>query len=110
MMSDMPTERPANPLRGEASLAIAGSTYTLRPSFEALVAAEEELGSLFAMVERASTGSLAISEMAALLWHCLPLDGRPPRNLVGAALLEIGLVEATKPLRAILAQVLKGRA
>ena len=37
----------ANPYRGEASLVVGGETLVLRPSFGALVAAEEELGSLF---------------------------------------------------------------
>ncbi len=41
----------------------------LRPSFAALVAAEEELGPLFALVERAAEGELALSEIAALFDH-----------------------------------------
>jgi hypothetical protein len=44
----------ANPARGEAALLIAGEILVLRPSFEALVAAEEELGPLFALIERAA--------------------------------------------------------
>ena len=40
-----------NSVRGEAVLA----GYHLRPSFVALVAAEGELGPLFALVERAAT-------------------------------------------------------
>ncbi len=56
-----------NPFRGEASLEIAGETRLLRPSFAALVAAEEELGPLFALVERAGTGQLRLAEMAALI-------------------------------------------
>jgi hypothetical protein len=35
-----------NPARGEAALSVAGERLTLRPSFQALVAAEEELGPL----------------------------------------------------------------
>ena len=101
--------RPANPLRGEAEFAVADETYLLRPSFEALVAAEEELGSLFALVERASESSLTLSEIAALLWHCMPSDTRPTRESVGAAVLKGGLVAATKPIRAILSQVLQGQ-
>jgi hypothetical protein len=38
----------ANPVRGEASLVVAGQPRVLRPTFAALVAAEQELGSLFA--------------------------------------------------------------
>ena len=35
-----------------------------------LVRAEEELGSLFALVERAGQGELLLSEIAALFWFC----------------------------------------
>ena len=44
-----------NPVRGEAALDLGGETLALRPSFAALVAAEEELGPLFALVERAAS-------------------------------------------------------
>jgi Phage tail tube protein, GTA-gp10 len=56
----------ANPARGEASILVGGERLVLRPSFEALVAAEEELGPLFALVERAAAGGLKLAEMAAL--------------------------------------------
>ena len=58
--------RVANIARGEAMVA----GFMLRPSFAALVAAEEELGPLFALVERAAAGQLKLSEMVALFWHC----------------------------------------
>ncbi len=48
----------ANPARGEAAILVGGETVVLRPSFEALVAAEGELGALFALVERAASGGL----------------------------------------------------
>lgn len=102
--------RRANPLRGEASLRVGGQDLILRPSFENLVAAEEELGSLFALVERASGGELTLNEIAALLWHCLAIDQRPGRSAIGAAVLAMGLVQATTPVRAILSEVLQGQA
>ena len=102
------TSAPANAARGETAVSVGGSTFVVRPSFEALVAAEEELGSLFALVERASSGELKLSEMTSLIWHCLELQDRPSREEVGAALLATGLISATQPVRAILAQVLKG--
>ncbi|MEM9310495.1 MAG: gene transfer agent family protein [Pseudomonadota bacterium] len=98
----------ANSLRGEASFSIAGTDHVLRPSFENLVAAEEELGSLFALVERASAGSITLNEISALLWHCLPAADRPNRETVGEAVLATGLVKAIVPVRAVLAQVLQG--
>lgn len=100
--------RPANPQRGEASLVIAGQTYLLRPSFENLLAAESELGSLFALVDRAASGALTLTEITALLWHCLPAEARPERNIVGRSVLELGLVKVTQPVRAVLAQILEG--
>lgn len=100
--------RTANPLRGEASIIIAGKALVLRPSFENLVAAEGELGSLFAIVERAAQGALTLTEITALLWHCLPDAEKPERSAVGAAVLEMGLVKATQPVRAVLAQILEG--
>lgn len=100
----------ANPLRGECTLAVGGVTYVLRPSFENLVLAEAELGSLFALVERAASGALTLTEMTGLLWHCLPGGSRPERIAVGQAVLAMGLVGATHPVRAVLAQVLQGEA
>ncbi len=50
----------ANPARGECGLRVDGCDLVLRPSFAALVAAEGELGPLFALVERAVEGRLTI--------------------------------------------------
>ncbi|MEA3040934.1 MAG: hypothetical protein QOC65_423 [Sphingomonadales bacterium] len=100
----------ANPARGEAALQVGGETLTLRPSFEALVAAEEELGPLFALVERAAGGGLKLSEMAALFWHCAAQ--RPEgltRQRVGAAIAERGLARTTPILKVLLTQILQGR-
>lgn len=100
----------ANPERGEASLLVGGVSLTLRPSFEALVAAEEELGPLFGLVERAADGALKLSEMAALFWHCV--DDRPEavtRERIGAAIAEAGLAAATPALKRLLTQILQGR-
>lgn len=87
---------------------VAGSPRLLRPSFTALVAAEEELGPLFALVERAGAGQLRLSEMAALFWHCLDPKDRMTREELGEAVTALGLAEATKPLRVLLGQILQG--
>ena len=101
--------RPANALRGEAVIVIDDQTYMLRPTFAALVAAEHEIGPLFALVERAGKGELRLTEMAALFWHCLEDSQDVTREEVGAAVLGLGLADATKPLRILLGQVLQGR-
>lgn len=101
--------RPANALRGEAAILVQGRARLLRPSFAALVAAEEELGPLFALVERAGRGELRLSEIAALFWHCLAEPDGVSRDQMGEAVLAMGLVEAAKPLRVLLGQILQGR-
>jgi hypothetical protein len=98
-----------NPLRGEATILIAGERRLLRPSFDALVRAEEELGPLFALVERAGEGQLRLSEIAALFWHCLSDHRACPREAVGEAVLAMGLAEAARPLRILLGEILRGR-
>ena len=97
-----------NPLRGEASLEVDGQTLTLRPTFAALVAAEEELGPLFSLVERAGDGQLRIDEMAGLFWHCLAANESIPREAIGAAVVDLGLAACAKPLRILLGQILQG--
>lgn len=93
----------ANPARGEATIA----GRRLRPSFAALVAAEEELGPLFALVERGAAGTLGLGEMTTLFWHCLdPQD--IDRAVFGEAVVRGGLAQATPTLRVLLTQILKG--
>ena len=100
----------ANAARGEAALLVGGEALVVRPSFAALVAAEEELGPLFALVERAAAGELRLSEMAGLFWHCL--DARPEgltREMLGEAVVAGGLAAAMPVLRSVLRQVLAGQ-
>ena len=87
---------------------IAGEPRVLRPSFAALVAAEEELGPLYALVERAAAGQLRLAEMTGLFWHCLVQRDGLSREDLGSAVLAVGLGEATKPLRILIGQILQG--
>lgn len=98
----------ANPHRGEAMLLIGGQPLALRPTFGALVAAEEELGPLFALVERASAGQLRLGEMVALFWHCLRERAGLDRDAFGEAVMREGLAACTPVLRTLIVQVLKG--
>ena len=103
------TRTPSNTLRGEASLRIGGVERTLRPTFTALVAAEEELGPLFALVERAGEGRLRLTEMVALFWHCLAEREGLTREALGEEVAAQGLAACAKPLRALLGAILQGR-
>lgn len=100
----------ANIHRGEASIEVAGERLLLRPTFGALVAAEEELGSLFEMVERAAEGALKLQQIVALFDHLS--RGRAPaitRERIGDAVVETGLAGVTPTLKLVLTQILQGR-
>ena len=100
----------ANAYRGEASLEVAGEKLLLRPSFGALVAAEEELGSLFEIVERAAEGQLRLQQIVVLFDHLS--RGRAEgitRERIGEAVVEKGLAGVTPTLKVVLAQILQGR-
>jgi len=76
-----------------------GEALVLRPTFAALVAAEEELGPLFALVERAADGKLVLGEIAALFDHVSA--GRREgitRARIGEAIVASGLANVTPQL------------
>jgi len=101
----------ANPYRGEASLTVGGEVLVIRPSFGALVAAEQEIGPLFELVERAADGKLGIAEVAALFDH-LSRDRRPAtvdRTRIGEAIVDQGLAGISPILKLVLGQILQGR-
>ena len=101
----------ANKARGEASLVVGGETLVLRPTFEALCAAEEELGPLFGLVERAADGGLSIREIVALFDH-VSVATRPAaidRARIGEAVVARGLADVTPVLRGLLHEILKGQ-
>lgn len=99
----------ANPERGEAALVLDGVTHVLRPSFQALVAAEAEIGPLFELVERAASGKLGIAEITGLFWHCLREPPAIDRAAFGEALVAAGLKALTPALRVLIGQILAGR-
>jgi len=98
----------ANPERGEATLSVGGVPRLLRPTFTALVQAEEELGPLFALVDRAAAGQLRIAEVAGLFWFCMADRDAVSREAVGEAVTALGLARCAAPLRTLLSQILQG--
>jgi Phage tail tube protein, GTA-gp10 len=96
----------ANALRGEAMVA----GVKLRPTFAALVAAEDELGPLFTLVERAAAGQLKLSDMVALFWHCRCVaDDTLTRDAFAEQVMADGLAAATPALKILLGQILGGQ-
>jgi Phage tail tube protein, GTA-gp10 len=97
--------RQPNAARGEAQVA----GILLRPSFAALVAAEDELGPLFELVERAASGRLKLTEMVALFWHCrFEACAKLTREAFAESVAAGGLAAATPALKMLLGQILGG--
>ena len=88
---------------------VGGAAFLLRPSFAALVAAEGELGSLFALVERAASQGLMLSEIVTLFWHCLVERDGVTREALGDAVVAQGLSRVTPALKTLLRQILSGQ-
>lgn len=84
------------------------SGVQFRPTFAALVAAEQELGPLFALVERASAGQLSLSELIALFWHCRSDGADTNRETFSEEMGAKGLAALTIPLRQLLTEILLG--
>ena len=102
--------RVANPARGEAEVLVNNAALLLRPTFAALVAAEQELGPLFALVERAAAGQLLLTEMVALFWHCrFDAPAEVSRDMFSEAVAANGLAAATPALKIVLGQILGGQ-
>ena len=88
---------------------IDGERILLRPTFAALVAAEEELGSLFDLVERAASGRLLLSEIVILFWHVVQDRAEHlTRDRLGEGMMTLGLAGVTPALKIMLKQILSG--
>jgi hypothetical protein len=95
-------------MRGEIAIALCGTCFRLRPSFSSLVALESEVGSLFALMERAGRSEVRLQDIAAMFWHCL--DGAEiARADFESLLLEAGLLALLPPYRALLASSFAGQ-
>lgn len=99
----------ANPLRGEVALQLAGQSLRLRPSFEALVRAEVEAGSLLRLLDRAADGDVRLADISALFWACGEEGWEGgDRPAFERALLEAGLGKVLPAYRSLLGQLFSG--
>lgn len=98
----------ANQLRGEIELRLGEVAILLRPTFERLVAAEAEMGSLVQLVDRVAQGDVRLADAEVLFWHC---QAQPAieRRILRAAIGEAGLSAVLGPFRALLAQIFAGK-
>lgn len=103
----------ANPWRGEIGLDLLDGYVLFRPSFEALVAAEGEIGSLFGFVEKASESQMKLADVVALFWNCSSVknNAQPPltREAFSEALIALGMAQLAPVLKHLIGQILQGR-
>jgi len=88
--------------------------FTLRPTFERMNAIEEELGSAFSIVDRATQGQVTVNDVVTVLWHCIQQWHVRSEAFVkykdafGELIMEHGVATATPAFRALLTAVLAG--
>jgi hypothetical protein len=82
----------------------------VRPTFSALVAAEDEAGSLLRLLERAGAGDVRLADMGALFWHALAdQESWSERSRFEAALVESGVAALLPAYRQLLSGVFGSR-
>jgi hypothetical protein len=100
--------------RGEVAIELAGRSYVLRPTFEALSAIETDPGAgLAELARRIVAGDWRLVDFTAIALHGLRAhEGRRrTREAVGALVVETGLNDCALPMASFLrAGLLGGRA
>ncbi|QUT08432.1 hypothetical protein KFK14_17680 [Sphingobium phenoxybenzoativorans] len=108
---------PANALRGEFDLVLEGEAYTLRPSYEAIIAFERGTGKTLLELARASDAlAISLEESSVVVTECIRAYGRETQSSLQAVQLqritemvyEAGLVEVVARLGVILWMAVSG--
>lgn len=108
----------ANVIRGEVDIDLAGVSFTLRPSYEAVVACEDQLGlSLTDMAVQADLGKLHIPQLAVIIVEFVRAWGKetgnkPAQGLsadkVGRLIFSNGVMTASPRLAIVLGRAASG--
>lgn len=76
----------ANKTRGELTLSLEGVDYILRPSYEAILAFEEQTGTgIRRLADSAAKGDLTSKEVAIIATECMRAQGRAVDDKMMAA-------------------------
>ena len=80
-MADEPAAA-ANAHRGENTVTLNGTEFTLRPDFEAVAAIDDQLGSVISLTRRAiaEPASLSLSELAVVVAEGIKAHGRSVKD------------------------------
>jgi len=95
------SEVTANPIRGEVTVNLPGhGEYLLRPTFDALVQIEQELGEKILILAMSLNG---LREAAVIVHRCgIAAGGKLPFNQVKELVMRAGLIALLPHLRAML--------
>lgn len=104
---------------GQITVPLDGQDYLLRPSYEAILAIERELGPLFGLAHRATLGQLTAEEQAVCVAELMKAHGRadkeasadyrdPKPKRIGELIYEAGLPRICARLGVLLAGALNG--
>lgn len=109
----MSGDSPANPHRGEQTVEMDGASYTLRPTFEAAVAIEEQLGSLLALTFAiaADGASLTLKQAGVVVTETMRAGGQQASlRKVTELLFNLGYPKVLPQVVALLTAMVNGGA
>lgn len=108
----MTADHGANPQAGEVAVLLAGRLRRLRPSFEAMVAIEAELGHALTKVnDRFLRQELTLMQLAVIVRHGLIAGGETPApstEQVAPEVYQAGYLNLIEPVAQFLANALCG--
>lgn len=102
----------ANSARGEAVFRVQDQAILMRPSFAAIIAAEDSLGPMLALAIAAGEGKVALSHIVELFAACAVAAGDgpcPTKDEIADLVVQAGLQAALEPYHALLSAILKGQ-
>ena len=99
----------ANHQRGEVSVTLAGTEFTLRPTFAALAEIESRAGmGLVPLAQRFLDRQFGLSDVLAVLGPAIKAGGAPPPEKLGDAVVAAGVLNLAGPIARFLAHALGG--
>lgn len=116
-MSEPAAAPGANAHRGETEIALGGTTYVLRPTFEACQAIERATGATLLALLRDSVNGLPLDTLATVVTECLRAHGRETGDVamqhfrqdrIAALIYEAGVIASMPPVQAVLLSAVTG--
>jgi Phage tail tube protein, GTA-gp10 len=100
----------ADNLRNEVQIELGGTTYTMRATFGAIRAIEQELGNIVPLTAKLGGGDCGVNQAAVIVYNGLRGFGDQSMTLeqVGNAILAEGLNKVMAPIAQFVIKALEG--